>query len=202
MTAAVHSSREQAKLWLAAFLVSAALNVLIILAFGLEVLVDIVFISRSRRGDEFARAMKPPETVAVIVPEIVSSLAPAPQAPAVAPAPTPPKPDEQPSFARTTPDQAAERPENPAFIGERNTRATSDLPPEAAAEASMPSQEGKESEEEGRYETTVSRLQDGNLAHDNIAPPPSPQDSSDMAIGPDSPQPMRTVWSLLLICES
>jgi len=192
MTAAVHSSREQARLWLAAFLVSAALNMLIILAFGLEVLADIVFMSRSRTGEDLARALSPPETVAVIVPEIVAAAGAVPRAEASAPAPEAPKPDEQPSFARTTPDQGAERPENPAFIGERNTRATSDLPPEAGAEAYMPSQEGKESEEEGKYETTVSQLQDGNLAHDNIARPPSPDDFTEMAIGPDSRDPMRT----------
>lgn len=186
MMAAGHSSREQARLWLAAFLVSAVLNLLVLLAFGLNVLANLEFIPRSRTAEELARAMKPPETVAVIVPEIVAALTPG--SPAAAPVP---EPAEQPSFARTTPDQEAERPENPSFIGERNTRATSDLPPEAA-EPNMPNQEGKESEEEGRYETTVSRLQDGNLAHDNIARPPSPDDLRDMAIGPDSPEPMRT----------
>jgi outer membrane biosynthesis protein TonB len=189
MTAAGHSSREQVRLWLAAFFVSAVLNALVILAFGLEVLANIEFISRSRRAEELAQALQAPESVAVIVPEIVA--APGPVQQIAAPEPEP-EPAEQPSFARTTPDQEAERPENPAFIGERNTRATSDLPPEANAEANMPSQDGKESEEEGRYETTVSRLQDGNLAHDNIARPPSPEDWLDMATGPDSPEPMRT----------
>ena len=168
---------------------SAALNVLIILAFALDALANIELLSR-QRSEEQARVPKPRETVAMIVPEIVA--APVPQAAAPVAAPEPKPPAEQPSFARTTLDQEAERPENPAFIGERNTRATSDLPPEATAEANMPSQEGKEAEEDGRYETTVSQYQDGNLAHDNIARPPSPEDPLDMAVGPDSPEPMRT----------
>lgn len=190
MTAAGHSTREQVRLWLAAFIVSAVLNVLVILAFGLEVLTDIIFISKSQ-SEEIAEVLKPQETVAVIVPEIVAAALPVPQAAVAAPEPEP-KPEGEPSFARTTPDQEAAKPENPSFVGERNTRATSDRPPEVNAAANMPSQEGEEPNEEGEAETTVSKLQDGNLAHDNIAEPMSPEESLDMAIGPDSPEPMKT----------
>jgi outer membrane biosynthesis protein TonB len=76
-------------------------------------------------------------------------------------------------FARTAPDQAAERPEAPRFIGERNTRATSDRAPDPDAPP-MPSQAGIDDKRD--IETTESRYRDGEL--DSGAPssatPPTP----------------------------
>lgn len=73
-------------------------------------------------------------------------------------------------FARTSPDQAAEPVENPAFIGERDTRATSDRTPVADAPP-LPSQAGIEPRDATDIETTESDYQDGELAADNPAAP-------------------------------
>ena len=86
MTAAGHSSRDQARLWLAAFTVSAVLNVLILLAFGLDVLEKLEFMPSRRTAEELARAMKPSETVAMIFPEVVAASA-GPQAAPAQPEP-------------------------------------------------------------------------------------------------------------------
>jgi len=189
MTAAGHSSRDQARLWLAAFAVSAVLNVLILLAFGLDVLEKLEFMPSRRTADELARAMKPPETVAMIFPEVVAASA-GPQAAPAKTEPPPPPPDRA-SFARTSRDQESEKPENPTFIGERNTRATSDLAAEENA-PELPNQEGVEPDDEGEMETTVSNYQDGELFHDTIARPEAARDQTPLPPGPDSPLPMRT----------
>ena len=186
MTAAGHSSRDQARLWLIAFVVSAALNGLVLIAFGLNLLAHLEFMPSPRRADDMARGIKPQETVAWIVPEI-AAVVPAAEESAAKPAPPPPA---TPSFARTSRDQESPAPENPAFIGERNTRATSDLAAEPEAPA-MPNQEGEEPDDEGDLETTVSRLQDGDLATDRIARPDA-KALPEMATGPDAPEPMRT----------
>jgi hypothetical protein len=75
-------------------------------------------------------------------------------------------------YARTTPDQAAEPAENPAFIGERDTRAASDRTAVADAPA-LPSQAGIEPRDATDIETTESDYQDGELSADNpFAPTP------------------------------
>jgi hypothetical protein len=60
--------------------------------------------------------------------------------------------------------------ENPAFIGERDTRATSDRTPVADAPP-LPSQAGIEPRDATDIETTESDYQDGELAADNPAAP-------------------------------
>ena len=83
-------------------------------------------------------------------------------------------------FARTTPDQAAEPVRDPAFIGERATRATSDRAPVADAPP-LPSQAGITPRDATDIETTESDYQDGELVQENVpqatpqtAPPPAP----------------------------
>src|SRR5688500_10871706 len=115
MTAAGHSSRDQARLGLAAVAVSAVLNVLSLLALGLDVIEKLEFMPAQRAAEELARAMKPPETVAMIFPEVVAASA-GPQAAPAKTEPPPPPPDRA-SFARTSRDQESEKPENPTFIG-------------------------------------------------------------------------------------
>ncbi len=73
-------------------------------------------------------------------------------------------------FARTSPDQAAPVAENPAFIGERNTRATSDRPPVDAAPP-LPSQAGITPRDKTDIETTESDYKDGSLSADTPARP-------------------------------
>lgn len=81
-------------------------------------------------------------------------------------------------FARTSPDQAAPSSENPAFIGERNTRATSDRPPVADAPP-LPSQAGITPRDENHLETTESDYKDGSLTAEA---PPAPD-----ALAPETP---------------
>jgi hypothetical protein len=177
MTAAEAHSRQQARLWSAAFGLSALLNGLVLLlivvwiSFGvvIDALKFAVLTALGIPIEPF-RSSYPPtvsqveESVAMIVPELV------PAAEAAAPAPVV-RPQELP-FARTSADQRAERPENPAFIGNQNTQATSDAPA-VAGEPPMPSQRGKEPDYEGHIETTVSDYQDGALDSTVIAPPDS-----------------------------
>jgi hypothetical protein len=86
-------------------------------------------------------------------------------------------------FARTSADQAGQPAENPAFIGERDTRAASGRTPVADAPA-LPSQAGIEPRDETDIETTESDYQDGELAADNPAAP-----MPEAAVAP-SPPPM------------
>ncbi len=185
MTAAGHSTRDQARLWLVAFGVSAVLNGLILFALGLTAIANLVFMPPPRQDPGAEGKPQEEEMVALIVPETIEVL-PAPAAPAKEEEPPPP-PER---FARTSRDQEAPAPERPAFIGERNTRATSDLAPDAAAPA-LPSQQGEEPDNEGDMETTVSRYQDGDLATDRIARPDAAQAPSELPPGPDAPEPMR-----------
>jgi hypothetical protein len=83
-------------------------------------------------------------------------------------------------FARTSPNQASEPPENAAFIGERDTIATSDRAPDANAPA-MPSQKGLDAED---LETTESDYRDGPMA-----------DASDTSPTPDVAEPSPTSLS-------
>ena len=73
-------------------------------------------------------------------------------------------------FARTSPDQAAPPAETPAFIGERNTRATSERSPVTDAPP-LPSQAGITPRDETDIETTESDYRDGSLSAETPAPP-------------------------------
>ena len=86
---------------------------------------------------------------------------------------------DQPRFARTAPDQAAAKPEKPAFIGERNTQATSDRTPDPSAPP-LPSQAGVSPKTPDDLETTESGYQDGKIepaATSPATPPAIPQTS-------------------------
>lgn len=84
-------------------------------------------------------------------------------------------------FARTSPEQAGEPVENPAFIGERNTRAASERTPVADAPP-LPSQAGIEPRDETDIETTESDYQDGELAVEKTSTP-----SPEAAAAPSPP---------------
>lgn len=116
---------------------------------------------------------KPPEPVneqvasILVMPEPGASGASAPvqAVPAVPPRPA--------QFARTSEDQASARPEKPAFIGERDTEATSDRPPDPTAEA-MPSQKGIDPLQ-SEVETTESRFEDGEVGDSGKSEPAGPE---------------------------
>ena len=163
MTPAEAHSRQQARLWSAAFGISALANVVVMLM--IAVLSALGF-SPGYFGGNHTPPPPPAleESVATIIPELTPT--------ADAPAPTRPAADAP--FVRTSRDQQTERPENASFIGERNTRAASDLPA-IGGDPEMPGQLGQEPESEGHLETTVNDYQDGELASNNIAPPdPNP----------------------------
>lgn len=125
----------------------------------------------------------------ILVPETgaASDLAVAAEQPTLT---SPARPDR---FARTSPDQASSRPEAPAFIGERDTEATSGATPDPTAEA-MPAQKGIEPIH-SEIETTESRFEDGEIGDDGkskpaepVAPAPLPgKDSQAEAQSPPSP---------------
>ncbi|PAW73528.1 MAG: hypothetical protein B9S38_04015 [Verrucomicrobiia bacterium Tous-C4TDCM] len=162
MNAAGPPFQSQAKLWLTAFVVSALINALLILAIGFWVVANLVIHTPRHEAASF-------ESVALIVPQVVAGGAIVGEEEA-APAVPPPA---EPSFARTSPDQVEEKPDSPDFIGERNTRATSDAAPLAEA-PDLPRQKGREPRWEDEIETTESDYQDGDLAHNQSATPDSP----------------------------
>lgn len=154
MFSAYHpAQRSDGRLWAAAFGLSLVLNALILLLAGFAM----------SHGSKWTPAEvavpEPMEPLRLIAPEWVES---EPLSEVVDPVAVPEEVAQDPSFARTSPDQAAERPEVPRFIGERNTRATSDATPDPNAPA-MPAQAGIEPRP-GEIETTESRYQDGALS--------------------------------------
>ena len=154
--------RSDARLWAIALGLSLLVNAGILLAVG--------FISLKSQIFQKTRPVPPAvatETTVTIFPEIVvSAVSSEPVAPA----------SSKPSFARTSEDQLAPTPEKPAFIGERNTQATSDRSPDATAPP-LPSQSGIAPKNREDYETTESRYQDGSLASDSILKPLPPTPS-------------------------
>ena len=156
------ASRSDAHLWAIALGLSLLVNAGILLAVG--------FISLKSQIFQKTRPVPPAvatETMVTIFPEIVvSAVSSEPVAPA----------SSKPSFARTSEDQLAPTPEKPAFIGERNTQATSDRSPDATAPP-LPSQSGIAPKNREDYETTESRYQDGSLASDQVSKPLPPTPS-------------------------
>ena len=149
--------RGDGRLWMAAFGLSLVLNVAILALVGFAAMQSATL----RQTPPPAPAVE--ERVATIFAEMAK-----PSAPAAAP------PEEAAQrFARTSEDQASAPVEKPAFMGERNTQATSDRAPDPTA-APLPSQSGIEPRDEGDLETTQSDYQDGRLdASEQPATPPT-----------------------------
>lgn len=158
--------RSDGPLWMAALGLSLLLNALILALVGFAALRSVVL----------QKPLEPSPPVEERVATIFAEMS--PPANETAAAMTPAKQ----RFARTSDDQLAEPVENPAFMGERNTRATSDRAPDDTAPP-LPSQAGIEPRDADDIETTESRYQDGMLAGaDKPAPtteespsPPAPE---------------------------
>jgi hypothetical protein len=146
---ALTSRRGDGHLWVIAFALSLLANLVLLAVIGLAALESTEF-----RKKHLAAAPPPPP------PETVAKIFPIPAAGETEPMPAP-APEKR--FARTSPDQAAPPPENTAFIGERDTRATSDRAPLADAPP-LPSQAGIDPRDELDIETTESDYQDGTLS--------------------------------------
>jgi hypothetical protein len=94
-------------------------------------------------------------------------------------------------FVRTSSDQSAPAPENPTFLGERSTRATSDRAPDPGAPA-LPSQAGVAPKSPVEIETTQSDYRDGPLGSGPQTPAvpetPNPADANSVST-PPAPEP-------------
>ena len=180
MSAATNPYESQARLWLVAFGVSALVNLIGLSVISFWVLAKIALESVPRER------VTAGDSVATIIPEMITRAAgntsPGPSAPAADPVPPPPPLPPPTDYVRTSVDQVEAVPERADYVGERNTRATSDNTPTPTAEDQI-SQRGDEPLHEDELETTRSNYQDGDLAHDRIkrekepeinTPPPAP----------------------------
>ncbi|MES2437881.1 MAG: hypothetical protein V4584_02355 [Verrucomicrobiota bacterium] len=177
MTASASTARQgDGRLWAIALGLSLLVNVAILGTVG--------FISLKAEILRKSRPVPPRpaahETTVTIFPELATAAPTASPAAVVEPAAAAP---EKPKFARTSEDQTAAAPETRAFIGERNTLATSDRAPDAAAPP-LPSQAGIEKEHQD-LETTESDYQDGRLGSSQ---PAKPQEA--MPAQPTPPAPV------------
>lgn len=157
ISSTLHSSRsDDARLWLAALLWSLALNGLFVLVLAFLTIQNLIFKTPEGAESEPAPASRSITIEPVTRQELET-----------------PKPEDPKGFARTADDQTQEIPENPDFIGERDTVATSETTPMEASEE-LPSQDGVEPRV-GEIETTESDYQDGTLEHDLSANPAAPE---------------------------
>jgi hypothetical protein len=163
------AKRGDGRLWVIALGLSLLFNSGILVWFGLAALQSEIF----RKTHPLQATTPPAEQVIKIFPEIAT-------ANPVQPTPAVPV---KPEFARTSPDQAAPKPEKPAFIGERDTQATSDHAPTANAPV-MPSQSGIEPKNPQDFETTQSNYRDGSLTAGGA--------TSSAAIASTAPAPIIT----------
>ncbi len=154
------SRRGDGHLWMIALGLSLFLNLVVVAVIGLAALKSVDFRKKSMAAEVAASPPPPaPETVATIFAERAASR----------PAQEATEPPKQ-RFARTTEDQAAPPDNKPAFIGERDTRATSDRAPDAAAPP-LPSQTGIAPKDAREIETTESDYQDGRQSSESPAVP-------------------------------
>jgi len=174
---------EDAGLWLLAAGLSLIANIGLLIFGGMAVL------EYRKIQPQPSAAAKNSEAVIYLEPIEPSS---------AAPVLTPP----QKRFARTSPDQAAPPLKKPAFMGERDTRATSEKAPSPDAPP-LPSQAGIQPRDESDIETTESDYQDGELQTETApvrevsearpavtAPAEKPRN---VPIG-EAPPPVREKW--------
>ena len=156
-----------------------------VIALGLSLLVDTVIIAMIGLASVNSQIFTKDRPLATIPPppaETVVSIFPQMAPAAGTPAPVIAAAPEKTRFARTSSDQTSAKPEKPAFIGERDTEATSDRAPVANA-PELPSQKGIAPKSAEDFETTESDYKDGKSG-DNQATPPGP------ALPPAPPAPV------------
>jgi hypothetical protein len=157
------AQRNDGRLWATAFGLSLVLNALLVLLAGVSIL------ELQKFQPTQIVATPPAETIQIIAPEIAAA-----DPASAAEEPPVPLPPADPAFTRTSEDQRGKRPDQPAFIGERDTQATSDTTPDPAAPA-MPAQAGIDPRHPSEFETTESRYQDGELTTESPLVPDSPE---------------------------
>lgn len=157
----VQATNRDRRLWGWAIGSSLVINALVMLAYGWSVLPTLMMEAKTKAVETLAAAQSAPQFSALqILPTAVAPAAAASEEKAHAPVPDVALREKRPhDFARTAPEQAAERPAQPAFLGELNTQAASELPPDPSAPP-LPAQRGVE---QPFVETTQSRYRDGEL---------------------------------------
>jgi outer membrane biosynthesis protein TonB len=155
--------RADGRLWAIALGLSLLGNALIVLVTGFLVYRSYEF----QKNRPIAQAPSEKTTVMILPPEMVRPES-APEPAAETPPVPPPAAAMPPEFARTSEDQRGKRPDRPAFMGERDTEATSDRTPDPTAPP-LPSQAGVKPRDASDIETTESDYQDGTLEHDQAA---------------------------------
>jgi outer membrane biosynthesis protein TonB len=160
---ASYSRRGDGHLWMIALGLSLLANLVVVAVIGMAALKSVEFRRKSMAAEP---APPPPESVATIFAERAASR----------PAQEVAEPS-KPRFARTTEEQAAPPEAKPAFIGERDTRATSDRAPDADAPP-LPSQAGITPKDADDIETTESDYRDGSLSSKSPAVPAAAAEAS------------------------
>jgi len=135
-----------APLWVAALVLSVLFNMAVVFALNSEAFRKLVF------SREIPRTVAPPPAERVL--QMIFT---PPDAEAMVE-----EEARRQRFARTSEEQRAEAPEQADFIGERDTRATSDSTPDADAPP-LPAQAGVEPRDAADIETTESDFRDGPL---------------------------------------
>ena len=179
---AAAAKRGDGRLWVTALGLSLLCNAALLFVAGLA------FIESRQFQHPVPPATPPAESVRFIAPELAAAAtdpAAAAAAAVTGPAQEVLVPGHDPSFARTSDDQRGKRPDHPAFIGERDTQATSDATPDPNAPA-MPAQAGIPPRHPGDFETTESHYQDGTLT-DSAAPPVDSPPATPSLPSPPSP---------------
>ncbi len=166
------------RLWMIALGLSLLANTGIVAILGFASLSSQIFQQKTKPLPPI-----PAETTVTIFPDLIATGQSATHA-------LPAAPPDKPRFARTSDDQAASVPGKSAFIGERNTRATSDRAANPAAPP-LPSQTGIAPKDDTDIETTESRYQEGKTASgpaDKPATqPPAPADRAQNLASPAPP---------------
>ncbi|MCH7228188.1 hypothetical protein [Haloferula sp. A504] len=173
MSATLTAQRNSdVRLWLMAMLASVGINGGIILVLAVLAVRSLIFAPPV----DPSSASAPKDRVMTIQPVTRAEETPAPA-------------KERLGFARTSEDQPAGIPEDPDFIGERDTLGTSETAPDPDA-PDRPSQDGIAPRVEGEMETTESDYQDGRLdivdpagvpAEPTVAAPPTPPSEAEEA---------------------
>lgn len=169
---------QDARLWLIALGLSLVANMIIVAILGFTSLNSQIFQQKPQASTPI-----PVETTVTIFPDLISAKQSAART-------QPATPADKPRFARTSDDQAAPVPEKSAFIGERNTRATSDRPANPAAPL-LPSQSGIAPKDDADIETTESRYQEGKTASPPVGKPAAESPTPASPSTPSSPPPPR-----------
>ena len=166
---------SDARLWLVALLSSLALNVVVVFVLAILAVRSLIF---ATPVDETASASSEERVIRI--------------QPVTRAEPEAPVEKERLGFARTSDDQTPGIPDDPRFMGERDTLGTSERAPQPDA-PELPSQDGIEPRVEGEVETTVSDYQDGRLDRTDPAGAPAeptaaadPSEAAEPSESPDN----------------